>query len=109
VPYSGGALESDMFPGNLPAFPGALATVQRWAGYNVASNPIMDAGPTLDLDLDVPGLDTVITRYSSAPAGGAVELWTINGGSHSPTLYNATSSSQFAPRVIDWLLAHPKP
>ena len=28
----------------------------------------------------------------------------INGGVHVPTL-----SSQYSPRVIDWLLAHPKP
>jgi polyhydroxybutyrate depolymerase len=52
----------------------------------------------------VPGLDTVVTRYTNHPPGGAVELWTINGGAHVPTL-----SSEFSPRVIDWLLAHPKP
>jgi hypothetical protein len=33
----------------------------------------------------------------------------INGGSHNPTLYSGGSSSEFALRVIDWLLAHPKP
>ena len=33
-----------------------------------------------------------------------LRLWTINGGSHGPTL-----SAQFSPRMIDWLLAHPKP
>ena len=63
----------------------------------------------MDLDLAVPGLDTVITRFTSSPPGGAVELWTINGGSHGPTLHSGSSSSEFAPRVIDWLLAHPKP
>ena len=57
----------------------------------------------MDLTADVPGLDTVITRYANSPPSGAVELWTINGGSHGPAL-----SSEFAPRVVDWLLAHPK-
>ncbi len=58
----------------------------------------------LDLTTDVLGLDTVITRYGNSPPGGAVKLWTIKGGVHSPTL-----SSQFSSLVIDWLLAHPKP
>jgi hypothetical protein len=45
-----------------------------------------------------------VTRYTNAPPGGAVELWTINGGNHVPTL-----SAQFSSLVIAWLLAHPKP
>ena len=88
----------------MPPFPGAVKTVQIWAGYNGASGPVTDAAPSLDLTTDVAGLDTVVTRYTTCPPGGAVELWTINGGGHTPTL-----SSQFSPRVIDWLLAHPKP
>ena len=87
----------------MPPFPGA-GDIQTWAGYNGASDPVTDPAPSLDLTTDVAGLDTVITRYTNFPPGGAVELWTINGGSHIPTL-----SSQFSPRVIDWLLAHPKP
>jgi polyhydroxybutyrate depolymerase len=105
--YGGGALVNRgpyTFAGNLPAHPGALQTVQIWAGYNGASAPVTDAAPSLDLTTDVAGLDTVVTRYTSFPQGGAVELWTIIGGSHVPTL-----SPQFSPRVIDWLLAHPKP
>ena len=102
VSYAGGALMG--FGANMPAFPGALQTVQTWAAYNGATGPVTDPAPTLDLTSDVPGLDTVVTRYTNSPPGGAVELWTINGGSHGPTL-----SAQFSPRVIDWLLAHPKP
>ena len=45
-----------------------------------------------------------VTIVVPFPPGGAVELWTINGGSHIPSL-----SAQFAPLVINWLLAHPKP
>lgn len=89
--------------------PGALQSVQFWAGYNGAADPITDPVPSMNLDLAVPGLDTVITRYTHAPPGGAVELWTINGGGHEPTFYSGSSAAEFAPRVIDWLLAHPKP
>ena len=91
------------------AFPGPLQNVQLWAGYNGAANPVTDPVPSMNLDLAVPGLDTVITRYTDAPSGGAVELWTINGGGHVPTFYSGSSASEFAPRVIDWLLSHPKP
>jgi polyhydroxybutyrate depolymerase len=106
IPYAGGALRADPFfpSSNMPAYPGALQTVQFWASYNGARDPVTDPAPSMDLDLDVPGLDTVITRYTNNPPGGAVELWTINGGNHGPTL-----SPQFSPRIIDWLLAHPKP
>jgi polyhydroxybutyrate depolymerase len=108
VPYAGGAATttSPTFPtaGNLPAAPGALLTIQYWAGYNGAGNPVTDPGPSIDLDLDLPGLDTVVTRYTNSPPGGAVELWTIQGGSHRPNL-----SPEFAPRVINWLFSHPKP
>jgi hypothetical protein len=63
----------------------------------------------MHLDLDTAGLDTTITRYTNSPPGGAVELWTMNQGTHFPTLYTNGLASDFAPRVIDWLLAHPKP
>jgi polyhydroxybutyrate depolymerase len=84
-------------------------SVEIWANYNGASGPVTDLASTMNLDLDVAGLDTVITRYTNAPPGGAVELWTINGGHHSPTFYSGSVVSEFAPRVIDWLFAHPKP
>jgi polyhydroxybutyrate depolymerase len=104
IRYAGGANTTASVQANMPPYPGALQTVQMWAGYNGARDPATDAAPSLDLTTDVAGLDTVVTRYTNCPSGGAVELWTINGGSHIPTL-----SSEFSPRVIDWLLAHPKP
>jgi len=100
VSYAGGYWTNP----NWPRYFGAVEHIQTWAGYNGAADPVVDAAPTLDLTTDVAGLETVVTRYTTAPPGGAVELWTINGGSHAPT-----HSSQYSPRVIDWLLAHPKP
>jgi len=50
------------------------------------------------------GMDTTVLRYTQCPPGGAVELWTVNGGGHVPT-----DSSEFRFRLVDWLLAHPKP
>ncbi len=107
--YNGGAITTTnpAWPGaraNMPPFPGAEKSVQIWAGYNGASHPVTDPAPSLDLTTDIPGLDTIVTRYTTSSRGGAVELWTINGGGHIPKL-----SSEFTPRVMDWLLAHPKP
>ena len=101
VSYTGGYLAS---PPNWPRHLGALESLQAWAGYNGASDPVTDTARSLDLLQDIFGLDAVVTRYTTCPPGGAVELWTIMGGSHSPTL-----SAEFSPRLIDWLLAHPKP
>ena len=102
IAYWGGALVG--LPANMAPFPGAVKQIHLWAAYNGATGPVSDPAPSLDLVADVPGLDTVVTRYTNAPPGGAVELWTINGGLHHPNL-----SSQFSPKVIEWLLAHPKP
>ena len=105
--YLGGALSPLSpwpLPANMPPYPGAVQTVQTWAAYNGARDPVTDPAPSMDLDLKVSGLDTVVTRYTTYPPGGAVELWSIIGGTHLPTL-----PAEFSPRVIDWLLAHPKP
>jgi polyhydroxybutyrate depolymerase len=108
VPYGGGTL-GDGLPqtGRLPS---ALETVQMWAAYNHCDGPVTEQGVSMDLDLDVPGLDTVVMRYTSFPPGGAVELWSINTRDHGYN-FNETpgQESEFAARVIDWLLAHPKP
>ena len=100
ISYTGGYRTNP----NWPRYLSAVDHIQTWADYNGASNPVSDPTPTLDLTTDVAGLDTVVTRYTTFPPSGAVELWTINGAGHTPT-----RSSQFSPRVIDWLLAHPKP
>jgi polyhydroxybutyrate depolymerase len=107
VPYGGGAFTLALGgPENTAQFPGALQTIWMWAGYNGASGPVTDPAPSMDLIRDVSGPDTVVTRYTNAPPDGAVELWSIQGAEHAgywtPTL-------EFSPRVIDWLLAHPKP
>jgi len=99
--YGGGATI-----GECPAaYPGATAIIEAWANYNGANGVQTEAQPSMDLLGDVPGLDTIITRYTNAPAGGAVELWTIQGGPHVPSAF----SSEFAPAVADWLLSHPRP
>lgn len=89
---------------NRPIFPGAQHVGHIWARLNGARNPETEPAPSMDLDGSLPGLDTIITRWTDAPPGGAVEVWTVNNGRHELNLSVDSSA-----RVIDWLLAHPKP
>jgi hypothetical protein len=83
---------------------GALHIGQIWAELDGAKDPVTEPAPSMDLDTSIAGLDTVVTRWTNAPPGGAVEVWSIQGAHHVPSL-----STTFTPKVLDWLMAHPKP
>ncbi len=85
--------------------PGAVQTTETWATYDGCSL-VGQADPTpIDIDAAIPGDETDIVRYDTACLpGGSAELWTIDGGPHSPTL-----SADYNNLVIEWLLAHTKP
>ena len=86
------------------AYPGAQATATTWASYN-GCRPTPEASATpLDLEATIAGAETSVSVFADCPRGGAVELWTVDGGSHVPAI-----SSTFSSRVIDFLYAHPKP
>ncbi|MBM3882429.1 MAG: hypothetical protein FJ387_22350 [Verrucomicrobia bacterium] len=105
--YFGGALGPSLpwpKPANMPPYPGALQTIQTWAAYNGARDSVTDPARSMEFDPTVPGLDTVLTRYTSHSPGGAVELWSIVRGKH-----NSENWPEVARQVIDWLLDHPKP
>jgi poly(3-hydroxybutyrate) depolymerase len=105
--YLGGTL--DVF--GLPVVgeaPGSVRTVQIWAGFNGCQNPVVEAAPSLDVTLQVAGIDTTVLRYTQCPPGGAVELWTVNGGDHL-LFWNNSLAPHFLEYLVDWLLAHPKP
>lgn len=84
--------------------PGAVRTVQNWARLNGCQDPVVETTPSLDLNSTLAGKDTTVLRYTQCPAGGAVELWTVNNGGHGPT-----DTAESRARLVDWLLAHPKP
>lgn len=95
------AYEGDDIQGN--AYPGALATVQRWANFNGCSSDGL-AREKRDLEGTIDGHESsVISFKQGCKAGGSSELWTIANGSHMPNL-----SDTFSQQVIEWLYAHPK-
>lgn len=97
IAYNGGTISL----GGM--FPSSHTSVTRWAGYNHCDTmPTLDPA-RLDLDVVLPGAETHVERYAHC-AAGAAELWTIENGSHIPSL-----TANWAALIDDFLMAHPKP
>lgn len=96
IAYNGGFI-------GVNAFPSAPTTVADWAkidGCGAADT----SGAPLDLDASLPGNETTITAYPGCNGGTSVQLWTVQGGAHFPTLGKA-----FVPTIFDFLSAQQKP
>jgi polyhydroxybutyrate depolymerase len=91
-------------PSLLGTYPGSVGSIQRWAGYDQCTGPLFAQTQTYNLDAILLGKETSVQTISQCPAGMAVDLWTINGGAHVPTL-----TDEFHDDVWTWLAAHPKP
>jgi polyhydroxybutyrate depolymerase len=100
VPYDG----SPPATGTPDGIPGAETTVKDWATINGCSPTPDTSAPPLDLDDVLAGAETTVERYTGCKPGGAAELWSIQGGSHLPSL-----TKDYHEKLIDWLYAHPKP
>lgn len=86
-------------------YPAATTTVATWAAKNGCGTPIAPTGTTLTLDTTLPANQTVVSGFPSCPAGIDVELWTIHGGGHIPTL----PYPGWGDAVWGFLSAHAKP
>lgn len=83
------------------SFPGAVETMARWAKRD-GCDATPTVGPAIDLDAGIPGAETRVSIYGGCEAGIDVQLDTIEGGAHSPTLVPESVGTD----VFDWLLAH---
>lgn len=82
-------------------YPGALESVQRWAQRGgCGATPV--AGEARDLELEIEGAETTVDRFEGCD-GASVELWTIQGGGHIPSLVES-----FGAQVVTWLLLQSK-
>lgn len=98
VRYEGG----DANPPLTAPYPSAHETVAQWAQHERCAS-LSDSGARLDLCSDVADAETKVERYSGCQ-GGAVELWTMQGGGHYPVVQPAFGAS-----IWSFLSAHPKP
>ncbi len=83
-------------------YPGAVETAGTWAAKNACGGTLAPTGQRLDLDVNVPGAETAVDRYSGC-TGTDVETWTIDGGGHIPAFDDA-----WAEAIWDFMATHPK-
>lgn len=96
VPYAGGFIAGEPFPS-------ATQTAETWAGYDGCDAEPEHESLTKDVILPI-GMDADVDTYGGCEGDAAVELWTVPGGLHQPTL-----ALDFADQALDFMLAHPKP
>ena len=96
IPYRGGQIQGHPFPA-------AEQTVSTWATIDGCSATPSVSATTRDLDTRLEGAESTASTFSNCEKGTSVDLWTINGGAHSPELSPAFSSG-----IIDFLYDHPK-
>ena len=97
INFNGGAIGGNKYPG-------AEETISDWAKYNKCA-PVKNAlGIKRDIDSSIAGSETVTSAYKNCAKGVGVELWSVVGGAHVPTL-----TKDFSAQLFDWLYAHPKP
>lgn len=93
IQYGGGFLIGADGP-----HPSAVETASLWATYNGCEGTTVALGP-FDAVADIPGEETEVGRYDLGCRGAVSELWTINGGSHSPVINDSLRD-----RVIEFLV-----
>jgi polyhydroxybutyrate depolymerase len=87
---------------DAPIYPGAVETFERWTSLNGCDRQRRRTG-VFDFDSAVPGPETSRETSQRCPRHVAVELWTLKGSGHSPSLDLAWASA-----VLQFLLEHPK-
>jgi polyhydroxybutyrate depolymerase len=85
-----------------PSIPSAHETIGVWARNEHCTGPLAVVGRA-DLVTDVDGEETRLEAYQGCPAGIDVELWTMEGVGHHPTLQSSALD-----RLYGFLSAHPK-
>ncbi len=97
VGYDGGT-----FAGGT--YPGAVASVSQWQAHD-GCDASRGPGEPRDLDTGIDGAEPEVEIADGCPSGVGVELWTMTGASHIPSLDTAT----FGATIVTWLQAHPRP
>ncbi|SKC75517.1 alpha/beta hydrolase family esterase [Krasilnikoviella flava] len=80
------------------AYPSAAESAAAWARLDgCATTPASTPGDhDRDLDTALPGAETDVTTWTRCKGGASVELWSIQGADHAPTL-----GAAFAAAVLD--------
>jgi polyhydroxybutyrate depolymerase len=109
VHYEGGNLSDVGAPASaVSPYPGAEATAEAWATYDGCGGTSARLPAKVDVDADLASgtdpAETSVAEWSGCRSGATVQLWTIPGGGHAPSI-----SRSFADTALGFLLDHPKP
>lgn len=91
------------YNGVIGAYPSALTTTRRWAERNGCSTSRSVDG-YISLDALIWGTETERRSHEDCPTGVDVELWTMYGSAHVPTL-----GADFADETLDFALGRENP
>ena len=86
------------------SYPSAFASASQWATVNQCTQNAVTRSTKLDLEGNIAGDETSIKAWTNCQNSSEVELWTMENGTHIPTL-----SSTFANKIWEFFAAHPKP
>lgn len=100
VHYEGGG---PVRPG-MGVYPGAAETVAIWARKNGCTGALAPTSEVFHFDARRPAAETRVARYQGCPAGGDIELWTMDGTGHYTDLLPAWTEA-----MLQFLATHPKP
>jgi polyhydroxybutyrate depolymerase len=84
-------------------YAGAAPSVGQWAGLDGCSGT-RTRGEDLDLEAGLAGAETRTESTGGCPTGVAVDLWTLEGAGHIPSL-----GAAFAPTAWRWLTDRRRP
>ena len=108
IHYEGGTLSDFDRSGTAPPYPGAEGTAKIWAAYDGCEEASTPVDPRIDVDADLASgtdpAETSVAEWGDCTSGATVQLWTIPGGGHVPSI-----SPSFADTVLVFLLDHAKP
>jgi len=86
------------------SYPGAVASASQWATFNQCTQNAVTRSTKFDLEPNIAGDETSVTAWTNCQNSSEVELWTMEGAAHIPTL-----KSTFATKIWEFFAAHPKP
>ena len=86
------------------SYPSAFASASQWATVNQCTQNAVTRSTKIDLEGNLAGDETSIKAWTNCQSSSEVELWTMENGTHIPTL-----TSTFATKIWEFFAAHPKP
>lgn len=103
-PYTGTTSPNAGMPNACNATVDTGGTMDQLRAFNGCGTLQLTTSSWADLDSMVGGNETDLYDATSCPVGGTVELWKMNGTTHT-----ITPTATFETKIIAWMQANPKP